>query len=159
MEWFLLIIIKEYVLTRSTNLPNDDVNCFYGMVDRRKALSLISSRDHCQRFLTIMYLWHAARYEPAQNLSSGSVEWTCVVVIITTPRRHLHQGANRNLPNRNLPTSCFWLKRDAQILLLTLWLEVQKQPFADLKNFVIFTRKHLWWSLYLTKLQTSRLVT
>ena len=23
------------------------MNCFYGMVDRRKAFSLISSRDHC----------------------------------------------------------------------------------------------------------------
>ena len=26
-----------------------DLNCFCGMVDRRKAFSLISSRDHCQR--------------------------------------------------------------------------------------------------------------
>ena len=25
------------------------MNCFYGMVDQRKAFSLISSRDHCQR--------------------------------------------------------------------------------------------------------------
>ena len=25
------------------------MNCFCGMVDRRKAFSLISSRDHCQR--------------------------------------------------------------------------------------------------------------
>ena len=25
------------------------MNCFYGMVERRKAFSLISSRDHCQR--------------------------------------------------------------------------------------------------------------
>lgn len=23
------------------------MNCFYGVVDRRKALSLVSSRDHC----------------------------------------------------------------------------------------------------------------
>ena len=25
------------------------MNCFCGLVDRRKAFSLISSRDHCQR--------------------------------------------------------------------------------------------------------------
>ena len=32
---------------------NDDMmNCFCGMVDRRKPFSLISSRDHCQRSLT-----------------------------------------------------------------------------------------------------------
>ena len=28
---------------------DDDGDCFCGMVDRRKAFSLISSRDHCQR--------------------------------------------------------------------------------------------------------------
>ena len=30
-------------------LQLDELNCFCGMVDRRKAFSLISSRDHCQR--------------------------------------------------------------------------------------------------------------
>ena len=29
-----------------------------------------------------------AGFEPAQNLSSGLVEWSCAVVITTTPRRH-----------------------------------------------------------------------
>ena len=28
---------------------DDDDEFFYGMIDQRKALSLISSRDHCQR--------------------------------------------------------------------------------------------------------------
>ena len=52
------------------------MNCFCGMVDRRKAVSLISSRDHCQRFSPS---WISdtpqAGFEPAQNLSSGFVEW------------------------------------------------------------------------------------
>ena len=65
------------------------MNCFCGMVGRRKAFSLISSRDHCQ--------WSSpsrisdmsrAGFEPAQNLSSGLIEWSCAVVITTTPRRH-----------------------------------------------------------------------
>ena len=43
------------------------MNCFCGMVDRRKAFSLISSRDHCQRSSpSRISLWHA-----------GSRVWTC----------------------------------------------------------------------------------
>ena len=39
--------------------------------------------------LTIGNFWPAAsRVEPAQNLSSGLVEWNCVIVITTTPRRY-----------------------------------------------------------------------
>ena len=70
-----------------------------------------------------------------------------------------------NILSRNHTTSSLWLRKDAQYLLLTLWLEVQKQPFPGvlqnnfLKNFAIFTRKHLCWSLFLIKLQTSRSAT
>ena len=54
-----------------------------------KGFSLISGRDHCQRSSPSWIPntpW--AGFEPAQNLSSGLVEWSCVVVITTTPRRH-----------------------------------------------------------------------
>ena len=66
----------------------DDGDFFCGMVERRKAFSLISSRDHCQRSSPsrISYTPQAG-LEPAQNLSSGLVEWICAVVITTTPRR------------------------------------------------------------------------
>ena len=63
------------------------MNYFYGMVDRRKAFSFISSRDHCLRSSPSRISdkpW--AGHEPAQNLSSGLVEWSCAVVITTTPR-------------------------------------------------------------------------
>ena len=58
------------------------------MVDRRKAFSHISSRDHCQRS-SPSRISHTPRagFEPAQNLNSGLVEWGCAVVITTTPRR------------------------------------------------------------------------
>ena len=65
------------------------MNSFCGMVDRRKALSLISSRYHCQRSSpSRIFDTPRAGFEPAQNLSSGFVEWSCPVVITTTPRRH-----------------------------------------------------------------------
>ena len=48
------------------------MNCFCGMVDRRKAFSLISSRDHCQRSSPSRISdTPRAGFEPAQNLSSG----------------------------------------------------------------------------------------
>ena len=50
------------------------MNYFYGVVDRRKAFSLISSLDHCQRSLTSRIsdtVW--AGFGPVQNLSSGLV--------------------------------------------------------------------------------------
>ena len=65
------------------------MNCFCDMVGQRKAFSLISRRDHCQ--------WSSpsrisdtpqAGFEPAQDLSSGLVEWSCTVVINTSPQRH-----------------------------------------------------------------------
>ena len=62
------------------------MNCFCGMVDRRKAFSLISSRDHCQRSSpSRIFDTPRAGFEPVQNLSSALVEWSCTVVITTTP--------------------------------------------------------------------------
>ena len=51
------------------------MNCFCGMVGRRKAFNLISSRDHCQRS-SPSRISDTPRVglEPAQNLSSGLVE-------------------------------------------------------------------------------------
>ena len=66
------------------------MNYFCGMVDRRKAFSLISSRDHCQRSSPSRISdTPLAGFEPAQNLSSGFVEGSCAVVITTTPRRQI----------------------------------------------------------------------
>ena len=66
------------------------MNCFCGMVDRRKPFSLISSQDHCQRSSPSRISdTPRAGFEPAQNLSSGLFEWSCAVVITTTPRHHI----------------------------------------------------------------------
>ena len=65
------------------------MNCFCGMVDQKKAFSLISGQDHCQRSLP---LWISdtlqGGFEPMQNPSSGLVEWSCAVVITTTWQHH-----------------------------------------------------------------------
>ena len=58
------------------------MNCFCGMFDWWKVLSLISSWDHCQRSSQSQISnmpW--AGFEPVQNLSSGLVEWSCAVVV------------------------------------------------------------------------------
>ena len=67
------------------------MNCFCGMVDRRKAFSLTSSRDHCQRSSPSRISdTPQAGFESAQNLSSGFVEWRCAVVITTTSTLHYY---------------------------------------------------------------------
>ena len=62
------------------------MNCLCGMVDRRKACSLISSRWHFQRSSPSRISdTPPAGFEPAPKLSSGSVEWSCAVMITTKP--------------------------------------------------------------------------
>ena len=65
------------------------MNCFCGMVDQRKAFSLISIGNHCQRSsLSRISDTPQAGFEAAQFLSSGLAEWRCAVVITTTSWRH-----------------------------------------------------------------------
>ena len=59
---------------------DDDGNCFCGIVDQWRALSLISSWDHYQRFSwSLIFTAPQARPEPAQNLSSDIVELSYLV--------------------------------------------------------------------------------
>ena len=63
--------------------------CFCGMVERRKAFSLISGGDNCQRSSpSCISDTPRTGFEPAQSMSSGLVERICTVVITTTPRCH-----------------------------------------------------------------------
>ena len=74
------------------------MNCFCSMVDRRKAFSLISSRDHCQRSSPSRISdTPPAGFEPAQNLSSGLIEWSCAIVITTTSRCHYLNLCNQKV--------------------------------------------------------------
>ena len=61
------------------------MNCFCGMVNRRKALSLIYSWDHCRRSSPLRISdTPRAGFEPAQNLSSRLAEWSFAVMTPTT---------------------------------------------------------------------------
>ena len=65
------------------------MNClFFVMADQRKVFSLTSSRDHFQRSApSCIFYAPRARFEPEQKTSSVFVEWSCALVITTTPRR------------------------------------------------------------------------
>ena len=66
---------------------DDDDELFCGMDNQQKAFSLILSQDHCQRFSPLRISdTPMAGFQPAQSLSSGFVEWSCAVVLTTTPR-------------------------------------------------------------------------
>ena len=69
-----------FVLPSETNRNVHDC----GMVDRRKAFSLISRRDHCQRISDMPQV----RVELADNLPSSFSGSGFTVVIATTPRSH-----------------------------------------------------------------------
>ena len=88
------------------------MNCFCGMVDWRKAFSHISSRDYCQRSSPSRISdTPRAGFEPKQNLSSGLVEWSCAVVITTTPRRHISHS------QKFKTNKTFYIKYSKDILL------------------------------------------
>ena len=75
---------------------DDDDQLFFRMIGRRKALSLVSSRDYCQRFSPSQIPdTPRAGSEPVENLSSGFVQGSCTLLITTTPR----------LTNQNFITS------------------------------------------------------
>ena len=85
----LIIFLNCFIIQILLFVQISLMNCFCGMVDRRKAFSLISSRDHCQRSSPSQISnTPRAGFKPAQSLSSGLVEWSCAVMITTTPRRH-----------------------------------------------------------------------
>ena len=62
---------------------------FFWMVDGRKALSFISSRDHSGKVSPSQASdTLRARFEPARNLSLAFVEWRYVVLKTITPQHH-----------------------------------------------------------------------
>ena len=127
----------NHILERSSHrrcsVRKDELmNCFCGMVDRRKAFSLISSQDHCQRSSRISNMPRAG-FKPEQNLSSGLVEWSCAVVITTTPQRQTTTPQRQTTTPRHL--------------------------FRDvLRNFTKFTGKHLCQVLFMSGLKACNFI-
>ena len=91
LSWKIVVLGKSVFLNRKKLFKDELVNYFCGMVDRRKAISLTSSRNHCQRSSPSRISdMPRTGFEPAQSLSLGLVGWSCAVVITTTPRRLLN---------------------------------------------------------------------
>ena len=152
------------------------INCFCvfcGIVDRRKAFNLISSRDHCQTPSPSQISdTPPAGFEPAQNLSSSLVECSCAVVITTTvglPSHpffylgyvyckflvldmvmHLKQiksfEAKATTPFSNYSFySLSWLSRIWQFLSLPLWMKIQNLE-GRMKLCAVLRRKKIFIS-------------
>ena len=52
------------------------------MIDRQKLSGILCSRDHCRRFSPLQASGtQQAEFEPAQNLSLGSIKWSCAIRI------------------------------------------------------------------------------
>ena len=103
MNQDIFLINRCYVYTSRgefvEKLYRVELNCFCGMVDRRKMFSLISSRDHYQRSSpSRMSDTPRAGFEPAQNLSSGSVEWSCAALQHFADNLSLVPGLASTLP-------------------------------------------------------------
>ena len=82
------------------------MNCFCGMVDWRKAFSLTSNRNLCQRSSSSRISdLPQAEFEPTQNPSSGFDEWSYVVAVTTTTRRHITVAPQRRMTDL---ISCYW---------------------------------------------------
>ena len=111
------------------------MNCFYAMVDLRKMFSLISSRNHCQRPSPPQISDKPrAGFETEQNLSSSLVEWSCAVVITTTPRCHCSPSTVLIL--------CFaaWLS-----MLFFKWLPFPTTHYFGLKIFLFVPIFNHWF--------------
>ena len=93
------------------------MNCFSGMVDQQKAFSLFSSWDHCPRSSSLRISdTPQVGFEPAQNLGSGVIEWSCAVLITTTPWYHCSSNKHYTTAVSNVTTvlDAFWKSTNIQ---------------------------------------------
>ena len=120
--------------------------CFCGRVDRQKAFSFISSWDHRQRSSPLRISntsW--AGFEPAQNLSSGIVEWSCAVVITTMYSFNFQirpiPTKNQNLSSENsllLSGSGFIFKLDFKVLVKDIGISIGINPASFCTNLFLY---------------------
>ena len=75
------------------------INCFCVMVDLRRRLRLISSRDHCQGFSSPQFSdMRRAGFELAQNLGSDFLmNVSCAVLITTKSQPHTVAYVNSSM--------------------------------------------------------------
>ena len=108
------------------------MNCFYGMVDRRKAFSLFSSRDLCQRSLPPRISdTSPTGFEPAHNLSSGLIELSCAGSAnhYTTARRIYYPTLKQSW--YNVVNLASWYQSREAVVNLTSQLKCRSNDVND----------------------------
>ena len=114
------------------------MNCFCGIINQQKALSVISSRVYCQRSSPLRNSsTPPARFKSAQNLNSGLAEWSCAVVITTA--RVLYR-----IKRWWLSASCSFSERCCQCNFSKIFKgrQIILDPCRNLKYAI---RCLLWW--------------
>ena len=118
------------------------MNRFCGKVDRRKAFNLIYSWDHCQRSSPSQISdTPRAGFESAHKLSSGFDEWSCAVVITTTPWRCIVFGGYKKRSKESSKValnSCYQqifmvTNHVKYIFIFTLWVNSTKFQIVLMK--------------------------
>ena len=145
------------------------MNCFCGMVDRQKAVSVTSSRNHCQiSSRSRIFDTTRAGFEPAQKPSSGLLEWSCAVVITTI----LHYHYTKFCSSDEVHLSYLTLKNSLYTCHQTyskIWRKAQafgqrernislQVPCGCFDHFWNFLGKHLCWTMkVISSWQTTEL--
>ena len=97
------------------NTDDDELFLWYGWL--KKAISLISSRDHCLRSSpSRISEMPQAEHEPAQNLISGFVELSFPVRITTIPQRHNTITFTSSKTGYNSCNMKFWILKDKFVI-------------------------------------------
>ena len=109
------------------------MNCFCGIVDRRKEFRFIFSRDHCQRS-SPSRISNTPRpgFELVQNLSWCFFKRSCALVITTTPRCLPLLSNTPTTTDNSLSLSVKWYG-DSNFCLVFKW-SCLKQKIVDELN-------------------------
>ena len=128
------------------------MNCFWGMVDRRKTFSLFSSADHCQRSLPSRISdTPRAGFEPDENLSSGFLDWSCAVMITTTQRHHKTIKVPRGVaPTLQEELSNKQFYEIFQIFQTSTFIKISVTSLLSLFEFFwkVRLRHEFWWKVF-----------
>ena len=140
------------------------MNCFSGMVDRRKLISIIFSRNLYQRFSPSKISdVPGAGFKSLPKIKSNFVEWSWVVKLTLTPR---HQTASLVTYNKEILIDNFifcaltyksrrWIYHNVQQpqFVITGCLQIQSNKFLQVNEINVF--KNWYYSFTMHFLSVS----
>ena len=129
-DFYFLLLLPIHIMMM--------MNCFCGIVHQRKEFRLFLNWGHHQKSSPSRTSnISQAGFEPVQNLSSGFIEWSCTMVIITTPQNHTNL---KRLWSQTSLSSLSSLCRCIQIFWLTFHLvrDVINLLYSLCRSLIIF---------------------